>query len=71
MMPREILGLIDVTAIDTNVAGVTVKVTGVEVMAPMAAVMLLTPAATEVARPWEPAALLIVATDAVAETQVT
>ena len=58
-------------AIDTSAVGVMVKVTGVEVMAPIAAVMLLTPAATEVARPWEPAALLIVATDAVAETQVT
>jgi hypothetical protein len=65
------LGLIDVIAIDTNVAGVTVKVTGAEVMAPMAAVMRLVPAATEVARPLEPAALLIVATDAVAEAQVT
>ena len=70
-MPREILGLIDVTAIDTNVAGVTVKVTGVEVMAPMAAVMLLTPAATEVARPLEPAALLIIVTEIVADAQVT
>ena len=65
------MGLIDVTAIDTNVAGVTVKVTGVEVMAPMAAVMLLTPAATEVARPLEPAALLIIVTEIVADAQVT
>ena len=71
MMPRAILGLIDVIAIDTNVTGVTVKVTGAEVMPPIAAVILLVPAATDVARPLEPAALLIVATDAVAEAQVT
>jgi hypothetical protein len=70
-MPRAILGLIEVTAIDTNVAGDTVKVTGAEVMPPRAAVMLLVPVVTELARPSEPAALLIVATVVVAETQVT
>jgi hypothetical protein len=41
------------------------------VMAPLAAVMRLVPAATEVARPLEPAALLIVATEVVADAQVT
>ena len=71
MMPRAILGLIDVIAIDTNVTGVTVKVTGAEVMPPIAAVILLVPAATDVARPLEPAALLIVATEVVADAQVT
>ena len=71
MMPRAILGLIDVTVIETNVAGDTVKVTGAEVMPPIAAVMLVVPAATEVARPLEPAALLIVATEVVADAQVT
>jgi hypothetical protein len=70
-VPSAMLGIGGVIAIDTNVAGVTVKVTGAEVMAPLAAVMRLVPAATEVARPLEPAALLIIATDAVAEAQVT
>ena len=65
------LGVGGVIAIDTRVAGVTVKVTGAEVMPPMAAVMLLVPAATDVARPLEPAALLIVATEVVADVQVT
>ena len=65
------LGPVGVIAIDTNVAGDTVKVSGAEVMPPIAAVMLLVPAATEVARPLEPAALLIVATEVVADAQVT
>ena len=71
MMPRAILGLIDLTAIETNVAGDTVKVMGAEVMPPIAAVILLVPAATDVARPFEPAALLIVVTEVVADAQVT
>ena len=65
------LGLGGVIAIETNVAGDTVKVTGAEVMAPIAAVMRLVPAATEEARPLEPAALLIIATEVVADAQVT
>src|ERR1700686_2862449 len=68
-MPRAILGLIDLTAIETNVTGVTVKVPGAEWMPPIAAVILLVPAATDVARPLEPAALLIVATEVVADAQ--
>jgi hypothetical protein len=71
VVPSAMLGIGGVIAIDTNVAGVTVKVTGAEVMAPIAAVMLLVPAATELARPSEPAALLIVATEVVADAQVT
>ena len=63
--------LIDVTAIEISVAGDTVKVTGADVMPPKAAVMPLVPAATELVRPLEPAALLIVATEVVAEAQVT
>jgi hypothetical protein len=70
VVPSAMLGIGGVSAIDTKVAGDTVKVTGAEVMAPFAAVMRLVPAATDVARPLEPAALLIVATDAVAEAQV-
>jgi hypothetical protein len=60
-----------VIAIDTSVGGVTVKVTGAEVVAPTAAVMRLVPAATELARPLVPAALLIIATEVVADAQVT
>ena len=65
------LGVGGVIAIDTNVAGVTVKVTPGEVMAPSAAVMLLVPAVAEVARPLVPPALLIVATAGVADAQTT
>jgi hypothetical protein len=71
VVPSAMLGVGGVIAIDTNVAGDTVKVMGVEVMPPIAAVMLLVAAATEVARPLEPAALLIVATEVVADAQVT
>ena len=71
VVPSAMLGVGGVIAIDTNAAGVTVKVTGADVMPPLAAVMLLVPAATDVARPWEPAALLIVATEVVADAQVT
>ena len=70
-VPSAMLGVGGVTAIETSLAADTVKVSGVEVMPPIAAVMPLVPAATELARPLEPAALLIVATDGVAEAQVT
>jgi hypothetical protein len=56
---------------ETNVAGDTVKLTEAEVMPLSAAVMALVPAATEVARPSEPEALLIVATEVVTDAQVT
>jgi hypothetical protein len=69
--PRGMLGAVGVIAIDTNVAGVTVKVTPGEVMAPSPAVMLLVPAVAEVARPLVPPALLIVATAGVADTHAT
>ena len=71
VVPSAMLGVGGVIAMDTKLGGVTVKVTGAEVMAPMAAVMRVVPAATEVARPFEPAALLIVATEVVADAQVT
>ena len=71
VVPSAILGVGGVTAIETNGWGDTVKVTEAEVMPPIAAVMLLVPAATEVARPLEPTALLIAATEVVAEAQVT
>ena len=58
-------------AIDTSVAGDTVRVIGAEVMPPIAAVTPLVPAVTEVASPLEPAALLSVATEDAADAQVT
>ena len=65
------IGLGGVTAIDTSVAGVTVKVTGADTMPPMDAVMPLVPAATDLARPLEPAALLTATTAPEAEAQLT
>ncbi len=58
------------TAIDTSVAGVTVSVVDPD-MLPDVAVTVVEPAATDVARPFEPVALLIVATPALDELQVT
>ena len=64
------LGLVGVTAMDTSVAGVTVSVVDPD-MLPDAAVIVVEPAAVEVASPLEPAALLMVATPVVDEFQVT
>jgi hypothetical protein len=71
VVPSTMLGVAGVTAIDTSLAADTVKLTGAEVVPLSAAVMALVPAATEVARPLEPEPLLIVATEDVAEAQVT
>jgi hypothetical protein len=54
------LGLAGVIAMDTNVAGVTVSVVE-PAMLPRVAVIVVAPVATDVASPWEPASLLIVA----------
>jgi hypothetical protein len=59
-----------VTAIDASVAAVTVS-DFVPETDPTVAVIIVEPAATDVARPLEPAALLIVATDPVEELHVT
>jgi hypothetical protein len=66
-----ILGPVGVIAIDTSVAGVTVRVTGGDVMPPRAAETVVVPVAAELAVPALPEALLIVATAGVAEPQVT
>ena len=71
VMPRAILDLIELMAIETSVAGETVKLTGADVMPRIDAVMLLVPAAAALARPLEPAALPIDATEAAAESQLT
>jgi hypothetical protein len=64
------LGLAGVTARDTSVAGVTVRVVDPE-RPPDVAVMVVEPAVTEVASPLDPDALLMVATAAAEEPQVT
>jgi len=57
--------------IETNVAGLMVSVTGGDVIPSHVAVTLVVPAATDVANPLEPEALLIVATDVVVDAHVT
>ena len=71
VVPSAILGAGGVMAIEASVARVTVSVTGVDVIPPHVAVTLVVPAATDVANPLEPEALLIVATDAVVDAHVT
>ena len=55
---------------ETSDAAVTVSVADPEIV-PDVAVMVVEPVATEVANPFEPAALLTVATDDADELQVT
>ncbi len=64
------LGVAGVTAIDTNVAEVTVSVVLPE-MAPLAAEIVVLPTAAELANPCEAAALLTVATLVLLDAQVT
>jgi len=59
-----------VTERERSVAGFTVRVVVPE-MLPDAALIVVAPAATDVASPFEPAALLMVATPALDELQVT
>ena len=70
VVPRAMLGFVGVTAMDTRVAGVTVRIVDPETL-PNVAVIVDVPAATEVAFPLEPEALLMVATDVTDELQVT
>jgi hypothetical protein len=63
-------GLTGVTEIDVSVAGVTVSEVDPDTL-PDVAVIVVEPAATEVASPLEPAALLIVAMPVLDELQVT
>jgi hypothetical protein len=64
------LGLDGVIASETRVAVVTVSVVLSELL-PFAAVIVVEPVATVVINPFDPAALLIAATDAVDEPQIT
>jgi hypothetical protein len=70
VVPKAMLGLAGVTVMDTSVAAVTVSVVDPDVL-PNVAVMVVAPADADVARPLEPDALLMVATPAVNEFQVT
>ncbi len=58
------------TDIETRVAGFTVKVADADTL-PDAAVIVVDPAATDVAKPYEPAALLMVATPVFEEPHTT
>jgi hypothetical protein len=62
--------LAGVTARDTSVAGVTVRVDEPE-MPPDVAVIAVVPGASDAARPLDPAVLLIVAAEVFVELQVT
>ena len=68
-VPLAIEELTGVTEIDVSVAGVTVSVADPD-MPPDIAVIVVVPAATAVASPLEPEALLTVATPVVDELQV-
>jgi hypothetical protein len=70
VVPLAMLGLVGVIAMDTSVAGVTVRVVDPD-MLPDVAVIVVDPVAAEVADPLEPAALLIAATSGLDELQVT
>jgi hypothetical protein len=70
IVPLRMLGLIGVTAMETSIAGVTVRVVDPDIL-PDIAVIIVEPAATDTAKPLEPAALLIAATAAADEFQVT
>ena len=71
VVPSTMLGAAGVTPIDTKVAGVTVSVTAADLTPPSEAVICEVPVATLEAKPFEPLLLLIVATFAFDETQVT
>jgi hypothetical protein len=64
------LGLVGVTARETSVAGVTASVVEADTP-PEVALIVVEPVATEVASPFEPAALLTVAIPVDEELQVT
>ena len=69
VVPKAILGVAGVTAMDTRVALLTVNVVAPE-MPPIAAVTVVAPALTGMANPLEPTALLTVATPVSEELQV-
>ena len=70
VVPLTMLALAGVIAMDTRVAEVTVSVVEPDILSDVA-VIVVEPAATEVANPLEPATLLMAATAALDEFQVT
>ena len=70
VVPPAMLGFAGITAIDTRVAGVTVKVVDPETAA-LAAIIVVDPGLTAVANPLEPDALLTEATVVAEEVQAT
>ena len=69
VVPLTMLELAGVTAMETSVAEVTISVVEPDIL-PDVALIVVEPAAAEVANPLEPAALLMAATAAVDEFQV-
>ena len=70
-MPMLIEGAVGVTVIDVKVGELAVTVRVVDpLIVPLVAVMVLVPDAMEVAKPFEPVTLLIVATAALLELHV-
>ncbi len=68
--PRVMDGSTGITVIEVRVAGVTVRVVEPE-MLPDVAVIIVAPAATDLAFPFEPAVLLMVVTDSAEELHIT
>src|SRR6266704_2530973 len=71
VVPFAMLGFVGVTAIEVRVAAVTVSVVFPKTSPKVAVIVMGPPAATDVARPCDPPALLIVATAVLDELQVT
>ncbi len=70
VVPLTMLGLVGVTVMDTSVAEVTVSAVDPDIL-PDVAVIVVDPAAADVARPLDPAVLLTAATPEDDEFQVT
>ena len=69
-VPSAMLGSVGVTVRDTSIGGITVSIIEVDKL-PDVAVIVVRPAAAGVARPLEPAVLLMAATSPAEEVQVT
>ena len=70
VVPSAMLGLVGVTEMEISVAEVTASEVDADIL-PDVAVIVVEPAATEVANPLEPAVLLMAATAVADELQVT
>jgi hypothetical protein len=70
LVPKAMLGLVGVTAMETSAAGVTVKVV-LPVIPLELAVIVVAPGVSDVAKPMDPAELSIVAIDVEDELQLT